>query len=301
MSRPVYIAIPAWNEPYVTLALRYTVPAVLVSLAAHRGAGDVHFIIHTDQRSAFRAALPNQRISFLPVVRGPGSSHESNWRAFERAHRDAIEHTPQGALLILLNADIVCSIETVAVVDAALRGGKKIGMAVGIRTLIDPAAPPPVGARAAELAAWIWQHKHPIIAELVWGAGSSNVPTMLFFDHPDGAVSMHCFHLAPMFMVKDARPLSYSSTIDDNLIENYTATEVAFFRDLEFSLAEMSPAHKTHGASHPLTVPRVLEFVKQWNMRPVHRQHFRHRFAVLGIATQNHEAADAIIAGVSSA
>jgi hypothetical protein len=296
-TRPIYIAVPAWGHPYLTIALRQTVPAVLASLAAH-GNARATFIVHTDERSAFRAALPNQRIQFCPVVRGSGSTHESNWRAFERAHRDAIERTPPGALLFLLNADLVCSTEMVAVVDMALRGDKKVGLAVGIRTLIDPAEPPPIGVNADDLSAWIWHHRHPIIRELLWGVGRSNVPTMLFFAHPGGGVSMHCFHLAPMFIVKD-RVLRFSSTIDDDLIENnYADRELHLFTGREFALAELSPAGKTHGASKLLTVAGVLDFVTKWNMRPSHLRQFRHRFKVIGTSLANHEAADAIIASL---
>jgi hypothetical protein len=197
---------------------------------------------------------------------------------------------------MLFNADIVCSIETVGAVEAALRGEKRLGLSVGVRTILDPAKPPPIGVGAPELSRWIWKRKHPIIQQLVWGEGSSDVTTMLFFPHPGGDVSMHCFHLAPMFMVKDERGVQFSSTIDDNLIECYEEREIVHFCAGEFALAELSPLAKRHETSKPLSVDKVLERIGPCGIRGSHLRSFRTRYAIVGKPAANHPAADAIIA-----
>jgi hypothetical protein len=295
MNRPVYIAVPAWREQYVSIALRYTVPAIMASIKAWDATARVTFLVHTDNRTAFRAQVQPHRIEFMDIIRGPGTEQESEWRAFEFAHKQAIERAPKGALLVLLNADLVVSIETMRIAESVLQGRKKIGMAVGIRTVLD-GNNPPVGADVATLSGYIWAHRHPIIEQLVWGRGLSPHPTMLFFPHENGGViSMHCFHLAPMFIVKD-RELRFGGTIDDDLLENYEEHEIAFFENGEFAIAELSPLSKNFGTKEPLTIERIVRFAMQEpGIRKSHWRNFRHRFAILGSPKTNHPDADAII------
>lgn len=299
MNRPVYVAIPAWREQYVSVALRYTVPAIIASIKAWDAQARVTFLVHTDNRPAFRAQVQPHRIEFFDIVRGPGTQHEGEWRAFELAHRQAIERAPRGALLLLLNADLVVSIETMRMVDAVMQGHKKIGMSVGIRTVLD-GNNPPVGADVATMSGYVWAHRHSIIEQLVWGRGQSPHPTMVFFPHENGGViSMHCFHLAPMFIVKDDRPIRFGGTIDDDLLENYEEHEIAFFENGEFAIAELSPASKNWDATEPLTVSRMVRFAMQEpGIRKSHWRNFRHRYAILGSPKSNHPDADAIIAAL---
>ena len=145
------------------------------------------------------------------------------------------------------------SIETFAAVDAALQDEKKVGVSVGIRTLIDGNVPP-IGADAETLSRYIWAHRHSITEECIWGSGRTHHPTILFFDHAangGAAVSMHCFHLTPMFIVKD-RPLNFLGTIDDDVLEAYGEDQIVYFNNREFAVCELSPANKRHPARNPL-------------------------------------------------
>jgi hypothetical protein len=293
-EREIYIAVPAWSPPYVELAVRYTIPATLAALTAWRPDCRAHFLVHTDQPAPFGAALYRHDVEFREPAFGPG--RDGHWVAFKKAHREAIAWAPQGSLLALLNSDIVVSTETFRAVDAALQGGKKVGISVGIRTLIDRNVPP-VGADAETLSRYIWSHRHSITEECVWGSGHTHHPTILFFNHDGGGVSMHCFHLTPMFIVKD-RELSFGGTIDDDLLEGYGSDQIVFFKDREFAVAELSRGDKTHPARLPLNVPDVVDFGRR-RFRPSHLRNFRQRYVVLGQPSQNHPAADAIIAGLT--
>jgi hypothetical protein len=135
------------------------------------------------------------------------NTREGHWPVLKAAHRDAINTTPVGAMLILLNADIVVSRETIGFGRDTFAANEKIKAIVtyhGIRTILDHANPPPIGATAGALTGWILKNKHPIIKELMWGTGRSNLPTLLLFEHDDG-LSMHNVHLTPMFLRKDDR------------------------------------------------------------------------------------------------
>jgi hypothetical protein len=220
------------------------------------------------------------------------------WAAFMQAHRDAIALTPQGAICCLFNADIVCSIETFAEIGRLLGdGAKKVAISVGIRTLLD-GNECPVGVDAETLSRWIWSHRHPITDDAIWGSGTTRHPTILFFEHGDGAVSMHCFHQTPMFVVKD-RTLAFKGTIDDDLLQHYRDDELIYLSDRGCCFAELSYAWKRHPSSGtPMTVETVTDFGKR-RFRPSHIRNFRYRFRVLGNPSANHPAVDQILAALS--
>jgi hypothetical protein len=219
------------------------------------------------------------------------------WAAFMQAHRDAINLTPQGAICCLFNADIVPSVETFGVIGAALESGeRKVAISVGIRTLLD-GNECPIGADAETLSRWIWAHRHQITDDCIWGTGTTRHPTILFFNHPNGSVSMHCFHLTPMFILKD-RPLMFKGTIDDDLLGHYRDKDLMFLSDRACCFAELSYAWKGHARGVPLSVEGVTDFGRR-KFRPAHVRNFRHRFRVLGNPSANHPAADQIIAALS--
>jgi len=314
--RPLVIAVPAWTPDYVRVATQYVVPAIGQSLdAARYPYSAVKFLIWTDEPAAFRQVLGRWPAEFRHVALpwgGPRALARARaqgarvprsdplpreyWAAFMQAHRDAIAATPAGAICCLFNADIVCSIETFAVVRDALAGDKKVAISVGVRTLLDGNTPP-VGADAETLSRYIWSHRHAITEDCIWGSGRSRHPTILFFNHPDGGVSMHCFHLTPMFIVKD-RGLVFKGTIDDDLLERYREDELVYLSDRACCFAECSGAWKKHPSGAPLNVNDVLDFGRR-RFRPAHIRNFRQRFRVLGAPAANHPAADEILARLS--
>lgn len=296
--RPLFISIPAWSVNYVDLAVRFTLPAALVSLRAANWDGPVTFLICTDRPQSFGQVLQGRQVEFSAPRFMPGD-REPQWDAFKRAHRDAVARTPDGAALALLNSDIVVSLETFAVVSRIFADSAKAVVSVGIRTLIDGVAAP-IGADAEQLSRWIWSHRHSITDECIWGSGRTRHPTILFFPHADGAVSMHGFHLTPMFIVKDRRSLQFVGTIDDDMLENYVPGDLFFAENREFAVAELSPLNKHHPFREPLTVEGVLQFWRhRASPRPSHLRNFARRFRVLGNPRANHPAADAILAGLN--
>lgn len=292
--QPLYISIPAWGRAYVDIATRYTIPAVFASLAAAGITDPVNFILHTDEPDKFKTALNGHNLIFRPLA-NPKPTRETNWPVFKAAHRDAIAITPKGAILTLLNSDIVVSRETFGFVRDTFADEKikVIASSGGIRATLDSVNAPPIGANAESLNAWIWAHKHSITRECVWGKGRSGLPTVLFFEH-EGGVSMHYFHLVPMFMLKDDRDLSFIGTIDDDLLECYGDEEMFVVRDKQTAFAELSPASKVHSVGQLLTVDVMISF---WQRRflPSHLRNFRHRITVIGNPKNTHPAASQII------
>jgi hypothetical protein len=290
---PLVIGIPAWTPPYVDLAVKYTIPATLASLA-ESPFRDVTLLMHTDDAFRMREAVGDAaKVDIRRVP--PSNGRDSHWHSFKQAHKDAIEATPKRGFVALLNSDIVVSRETFSEVAKSFANEKiKTIVSVGIRTAIDHAAPP-IGVSADELFKWIWANPHHITQECTWGSGRTQHPTILFFEHEDG-VSMHCFHLTPMFLRKD-RNLNFKGTIDDDLLGNYRDEEIHFMRDGAAAFAELSPDWKKHPFGDPLTVDRVLNFGSR-RFSKAHVRNFAQRMRVLGNPVKNHPAADEILARI---
>lgn len=301
---PIYIEIPAWGDYCRGVACQFTIPALLASLAASPFA-DATFMVHTDRQSDFEAAIGGRaKIRFVPMLPisplppalagKPPALPKDWWIAFKQAHKDALRLTPRGAICTLLNADVIPSRECFSVIAERFATGAKAVVSVGIRTQIEDNEGPPIGATADELFRWIWGHRHHITEECIWGSGRSLHPTILFFPGDDGAVSMHCFHLTPMFIRKE-RDLKFFGTIDDDLLGQFQPSEIAYLTAGEVAFAEISPNWKTHPFGPALTVQSVLGFWKRRRMTALYQRNFRQPFRILGQQGGTHPAAASII------
>lgn len=292
---PIFIAVPAWGTPYVELATRYTIPATVASLKA-AGCHDATFLIHTDSPKSFRGALRGWNAEY----RGIPDSYKPrpDWDKFIACHREAIAATPKGAILALLNADIVVSIETYGFVRSVLTGrtGKRVIGSFGIRTDVDKGKPP-IGADADTLGRWIWSHRHSITEELIWGTGCSGLPTQLFFDDGKGNVTTHGFYMVPMFILKDARAVSFDNTIDDDLFANYADDEIHFMTKGEAIFAELSRSSKHHKVRTLLDIPTMVQFGRG-RAGHSHLRNFRQPIRVLGREPDRNETIETIYRGI---
>lgn len=297
---PLYICVPAWTKMYVELAANYTIPAAIASLKARKVQGPVKFLLHTDNLAYRLSEACEDYDKEVFQVRVRPGHRDHHWVAFKQAHRDAHAYTPEGSICVLLNSDIVSSKETFSVVHDVFSDPRiNVMVSVGIRALVDPKFPkniPPIGVSAAELNRWIWDHKHPLTEHCVWGTGTSQHPTVLYFQDGEN-VSLHGWHLTPMF-IRKTRPISFKGTIDDDLLQSYRNEEIFYVKNMECSFAELSGLWKTHPYGRPLTVESVLRFDKMRGTRgfsPAHNRNFRQRITVLGNPTKNDPNADEII------
>jgi hypothetical protein len=291
------IAIPSWRPEYVDLTVKYVIPSVLASLeAAGIGPDRVTFNVWTDDQERIGALLTGWHVEYpqvsLPNYHGRKDPlPKEYWAAFMQAHADAMNIAKPGEIIVLLNADIVVSRETFDVVGKALEPhDKRVAISVGIRTVADN-NDPPIGADAETLTQYIWSHRHPITDMFLWGKGDSGSPSVLFFED-GGDVTMHCFHLTPMFIKKD-RDFKFRGTIDDDVLQNYQDGEVAFLNDRQCCFCEMSYAYKDHHHGR-LDFNSVLTWARR-RTSPAHKRNFRQRFKVLGNPTKNHPVAQQII------
>lgn len=268
------IALPAWGRSYVDLCTRFTIPALKAALAraSRIRERNVRFIVHTDDPDRMAEALFEFEVHFYRVPPHPKPFH-----AFSIAHREAIQATPLGAVLMMMNADIVPSVESIEFAERRFAEGKKAIVSVAMRCDATSAAIP-IGRPARDLLEFFWRNRHPIAEDSIWGTGRTMLPTNLFFVG-DGSVVLHCFHLYPVLLIKD-RALGFSVTIDDDLLRAYQPHEWTIAANREVAFLELSPPAKQFNRGPVLTVPNFMALGRSFT--PFHVDLFRTPIRILG-------------------
>lgn len=263
-----HIACPVWGEPYRTIFVTATLPAVL---AAIREAGvQAHFHVFTDR--AMDCRFGGHSVSYRGVP--PGENH---YISLSAAHWAVLRAASDGDRVLLLNADIVTSIETIRFAEERFAEGRRAIVSLGVRALWNGDAP--IGATAPELLDWCWKNLHPILQDCIWGKGCSSHPTTLVFT--DGVnAQLHTFYLYPIMLVRD-RKYQARKTIDDDLILNFRQEEYVVCGNREIGLAELSDISRTVKRRERLTVP-VMARVVQRCYQARHIDSLRHGIRLTG-------------------
>jgi hypothetical protein len=274
MSAPLVISLPAWGADFVDLATRYVAPAA--KLAIERGARvnrrDVLFIVHTDAPERFAEPLRDFEAHFYALPR-----LANRYQILSECHRQVMAAAPHGAAIMLLNADIVSSIEAIEFAEHCFAAGRKAVVTVAMRARSD-ALDVPIGAGARDMLEWFWRNRHPIATDCLWGTGRTNLPTNLFFES-GGNVVLHCFHSYPIVLIKD-RALSFRQTIDDDLLAVFRENECAFATERECAFLELSSPTKEFGSGDPLSVQKMMTHGRYFQQR--HVDLFRRQIRITG-------------------
>lgn len=271
----LYIAIPAWNEPYLQIATQWTIPAVKAALAERASDGTAIFCAYTDNESAVDEAVgPDYEVHFYPL-RGA----HNPWGTFMAAHRTTINTTPIGAISILLNADIIVSNEFFRVIDDVFANPTINVMAcLGVRAELGEE--PPIGVDAQCLMQWAWTHRHQITRDCTW---PSRTPHVVFLPE-EGGVSAHSWYLTPIALRKteEWRYLPLYKTIDDSVLGEYADEEIHFITNGELFYLELSPPEKraTPTAAEPIGVDGLIRCGKMAGY--CQTRNFTQRITVLG-------------------
>lgn len=268
------ISIPTWGDAYRELTLRHTIPSVLAAIERGRRTRGrrVSFIVHTDRPQDFARPLRDFDALFCRVPR-----YGNQYHGLSDCHREAIHATPPGAALMLLNADIVASQESIEFAEQQFAGGRRAIVSVAMRCRSD-ARDVPIGLSASPALEWFWRNRHPIATDCLWGTGATTLPTNLFFEDGPNVV-LHCFHLYPIVFVKD-RSLAFGVTIDDDLLKNFHFSECAFATDRQCAFLELSQANKEFKSGAPLSVAGILAMGRSFS--PRHIELFRRQIRIKG-------------------
>lgn len=272
------IGIPAWGERCVTLAANIGIPSMVAALLEARQ--DAHFTIHTDQPNAFADCFAGHSYDCRYV------RTESDWPTFVACHQEVMRDARDGEFVSLLDGDHLVSREMFAACEHRFSQGKRLIMANGVRTLSGNYLPPRPGSTATEVNEFIFERPHPITDDLVWPAGKSSWPSMVYFRDADNLVA-HCFHLHPIAFV--ARPgLTMEVSVDSDLADSFAQDEIHVVTDPdELAIAEMSQGDKTITSNHR---SNTVENIADWAANPPgrttkrHRWFFRHSIVHRGLA-----------------
>lgn len=282
-----HITIPAWGAHYVDTAVHFTVPAVIAALEAAEMDVRCRFHVFTDRPRRFDAVLRDEDVQWHEVP-------AKGFAGLTKAHCIGLELAEPGAIVLLLNADILVSREAIQNAAEMLSGGTKVLVSTGIRAVLRQ-EDPPIGADARTLFAWAWRNRHPFMEESVWGRGRTRHPTTLFFER-DGSVICRCFHLHPFFVLKD-RQIEFRGTVDDDLLARYSPAEFRVLTDREIGFAEMSPAERRFPVGTPLTAEDVIRFGRKFI--PAHRRNFTYPIRICGDGPVDDAPWRAIAAGLA--
>jgi len=276
------IAVPAWGERYVKLflgpVLRTHKAALEVLKRDFLDTIKVRYVVQTDHPIAVAKALKDYELTLVPA---PTVQNQLNpMRAMATAHAHAIELAKKNERVILLNADLMVSIEAFAAIERQFRNGKRAIVIAGTRTLPGMFGPPgPLKSR--DLHAWSMRRPHPITTSCYWGTGKCHLPWGMYF-HENGSTILRAFHLHPLAVVKD-RELKFDGTIDMDLVDNYKHSEIHVVTDCdEMAMVEMSPKEKMLGDNPwPIDICQVIAWALR-GARPMHWWNFRYRICVTG-------------------
>ncbi len=270
------VVIPCWGERHCDVFERVVFPAVV--LAATKHSGTVRYLIHTTAHD--RDRLQSVTHGYLRTLMLLPLEHNNFYQVLGACHKQALEYALDGECVAFINADMVPSVEIFSAAERRFATGKRLVVTTGTRTLDDTSAPPPIGAKSADLLLWAWCHPHQWTIDCTWGKMHTRVPSVVYFDR-EGFVNMHGFHLHPFALIKD-RALDFKWTIDCNLVNSYSCDEIHVVTDAhELSFAELSPRERSYG-QYPeyYGIDKMIEWAKETD--EMQRWFFTHPIAIIG-------------------
>lgn len=270
-----HIAVPAWGDRCIDLAVNVAVPSILAGL--EHVSGPAKFVVHTDRPSAFPSALFGEHLSSVIPLNPPLPNAHAQ---LSQCHREVIAGAAEGDFVAPLNADHAVSFEAFAACEARFAEGVKLIMCGSPRCLHSDVVPA-AGAAAADLAEYALDHLHPIVLDSVWPDGSTIWPSVNFFRAGRNFV-LRAFHLHPFAIV--ARPgLEFKGTIDRDLVDCFSEEETHVVTDPdELALLEFSPLDKSFAlADYTNTIASVVEWARR-KASPRHQWFFNHKIVLAG-------------------
>jgi len=285
MSYNWVIGIPAWGRAYISTLLRVTLPSVKAAL----GERNARFVIVTDDppfvSTWFVKHLPHADVKYIhPSSRSfPGDLGKERYARLGDASRTILDQIRIGEAATLLMADMAVSCDWFSSAEKYFNQGKSLIVIAGGGRTCD--GDPPIGASAAELRKWSWEHRHPWIRQCTWGSGSSRAPTVLFFAK-NGTVICRGFHQHSHAAFRKLRPMTFSTITGDagkgGLAEsNFKRDEIAVITSPdEIGFAEMTPRESNWPTGDKLSVEGMIKFAR--NMTDWDWWLFSHRFYLMG-------------------
>ena len=280
------ISVPCWGEFYRNLFINTVLPAQAMALEIANA--PFHYIIHTDEDEEVFKAIRNtfskkplyEGISFFPVAKA------EKYEAFGKAHQEALFHAEMNSVVVLTDADLIWSMNTLAAAIKLFHSTKKKLILYCVpRILLQDPILRIADFRAHTLAHIAAEHLHPINKELIWGRGRSRTPSSIMFQEGMN-LSTNAFHLVPLALVKD-RNILFEGTHDDGLVAQFQREDIHVVTHPNEGMVgvELSPER-----GEELGELLNVDFVSAWAQKhttPLQRWLFSHTITLRGSAQPN--------------
>lgn len=256
------VSVTVWGERCVPL---FTGP-VLDSHAdaLRRFDGEVRYMVHADDPAVAKAIAlkTGKAVECRPVVRESATRKLKNDHATLKACQfEAIAAARPGEALVLLNADLLVSVECFAAIWHQVAAGKKMVICCATRTR--PQEWPKRQIQSAELLSWGMRNAHTITRECYYGSGTIDTPWAIYFRCGTSTV-LRGFHLHPLAVVND-RALKFEKSVDWDLASCFAREDIHVVTGKdELALAEVSPAAKPwQSLGRPFGAQDILSWTRR--------------------------------------
>lgn len=272
------VSVPVWGERYVDVFCATALPAMRRAVEVLRAEGvpadDICIVAHTDQPVRIKDAA-GVRVETRALPAGLGK-----FECMAQAHREVFAMALRGDVVFPLNADNLISEEALVTCARVLSGQKVVVACSAFRANQSGQV---ASTKSRDLHRWAWENRHAITRECTWPAGKLRDLSRICFER-GGNVSARLSMPHPVAVRIDGRPLSFTPTVDANLLRNFDISEIHLVRSPdELALVELSPADKADTLVERSMEERLArgELVLP---NAQHRQLIAHRVTLVGDA-----------------
>lgn len=249
------VSLPVWGEQYVEECCAVVLPALDRAIRALEASGveDVRIIAHTDQPDRLLAASgSNIECYALPA----GVRY---FDCMSQAHREVLNTGLRGDVVVPLTAGAVVS-EQALVHCAGVFTNPRLHVVLCAvpRVLAEGVLPDTADAR--DLMHWAWNHRHPITRESTWPSGRLRDLSRTHFELAKSVVTRVCLP-HPLAIRIDGRPLSFTPTVDANLIQRFDRSEMHMVQDCRrLAVIKLSSADKGYDLAADTMAERLAKY-----------------------------------------
>lgn len=233
----VYVSVPVWGERCLSVFCATALPAL--EKAMNKLECDSVLVVHTDQPRLIRDSATSLKVHALPV---PAGLREFD--CMSQAHREVFNMAIIDDVVVPLTADMVISEDSLLFCDSRLANGStKLIACAAPRALQEGMLPEKLNG--VNLLAWAWKNRHPMTSQALWPNGKTGDLSRTYFVTKNGGVVARWCLPHPLAIKIDNRVLSFTPTVDANLINNFHPAEIhVVTTPLELGVVELSPRDK---------------------------------------------------------
>lgn len=240
MSTPRWlISVPVWGERYVSEFCAAAQPTLDRAVAALEATGvEVRVLLYTDQPVR---VLGSGRTSSecRPVPAGA-----RDFDCMSQAHRDTMNAALCGDVVVFLTAGVIISEQGLVHCAEVLRDARLRAVLCAVPRVLAQGQIPDT-SDAQKLMRWAWENRHPMTSECTYPGGRSTDLSRTYYMGSGGGVVTRVFLPHPLAVRITGRPLSFTPTVDCNLINNFDVSEMHMVQDsARLAMVKLTPADK---------------------------------------------------------